>query len=175
MSPGFFFHCPGDSKDLSMFYVSVEMSQALYQRFGSGVDPLVRILHKPSFEKQLALFHQNGACSTYGLGEGFEALIFSVYFSAVISMKNDDVLGLFGVDRAAIIERFTFAIAQALANARFLQSEELMPLQACVIFNVRQSLRLPPCWLFLVECKQAIDRASRYRCVCAVRQIHGHH
>lgn len=124
-----------------MFHVSVEMSQQLYQRFGTAVDPLVRILHKPTFEKKLALFHSNGAGSTHGLGKGFQALIFAIYFGAITSMHADEVVSMFGVGKAVMRGRYMVAVEQALANARFLQSEELMPLQACVLFNVRRSFR----------------------------------
>lgn len=122
-----------------MFHVSVEVSQQLYRRFGTAVDPLIRILHKPTFEKELTLFHRNGARSTHGLNKGFEALIFAIYFGAITSMRADEVVSMFGVDRAVMRKRYMVAVEQALANARFLQSEELMPLQACVLFNVRQS------------------------------------
>lgn len=125
-----------------MFHVSVEISQQLYQRFKIAVDPLIRVLHKPTFEKEIVLFHDQGASSTCGLNKGFEALIFSIYFSAITSMETDEVFGMFGVDRATMRGRYMVAVEQALANARFLQSEELMPLQACIIFNVRPSFPL---------------------------------
>lgn len=123
-----------------MFHLNPDLSQKLYQRYVYAVDPLLRILHKPTFEKQLALFHRQGPHSALVLNKGFEALIFSIYFAAITSMPPDAVFSVFGVDRKTLQGKYMIAVEQALANARFLQSEELMPLQACVIFNVRTPL-----------------------------------
>lgn len=152
-----------------MFHVSVEVSQQLYQRFLTAVDPLIRVLHRPTLEKELALFHSQGASSTHGLNKGFEALIFSIYFAALTSMRSEEVVSMFGVDRVTMRGKYMVAVEQALANSRFLQSEELMPLQACVLFNVRRFL----CYCS-VRCGQATDSASRRRYVCVVRRIRGH-
>lgn len=121
-----------------MFHLCPEVSQHLYHRFVHSVDPLIRILHKPTFERQLALFHRQGPNSTLGLNKGFEAMIFSIYFAAITSMTPDSVLSLFGVDQKTMQGRYMIAVEQSLSNARFFQSEELMPLQAGVLFNVRK-------------------------------------
>lgn len=151
-----------------MFHVSVEVSQQLYRRFETGVDPLIRILHKPTFGKELALFHSQGASSTHGLNKGFEALIFTIYFAAITSMKAEEVVSIFGMDRTTMRGKYMVAVEQALANARFLQSEELMPLQACVLFNVRRFL-----YYQSARYGWATDGAPRGRYVCVVRKIHG--
>lgn len=121
------------STDLSMFHLPVEVSQHLYDTYVQAVDPLVRILHKPTLARQLARFHAVGSESS-GSG-GFEALLFAVYFAAITSMLPARVVEVFGCDKKAMLTRYQVAVEQALSNAKFLQSEELMPLQAFVLFN----------------------------------------
>lgn len=135
----YFFRTSSD--DLSIFHLSVELSQQLYSIYVTSVDPLVRILHKPTFSRQLALFHCQGPGSTLGLNKGFEALVFAIYFAAIMALLPDQVVALFGTSKNAMVQRYQIAVEQALANARFLQSEELMPMQAFVLFNVRLLLQ----------------------------------
>lgn len=67
---------------------------------------------------------------------GFEALVFAVYYSAVISLEPEKVPELFGMDKESLLNRYRTAVENALANAKFLQSEELTTLQAFVLFIV---------------------------------------
>ena len=62
--------------------------------------------------------------------------MFAVYCSTVASLRAEDVLAMFGVEKNALWRRYSCAVEQALANARFLQSEELETLQAFVLFLV---------------------------------------
>jgi hypothetical protein len=92
----------------------------------------VRILHKPTFEAKL----QHLVTGMEAADRPFEALVFAVYYSAVASLRPEDVPGMFGVEKNVLLSRYVYAVEQALANARFLQSEELATLQAFVLFLV---------------------------------------
>ncbi|RPB06877.1 hypothetical protein P167DRAFT_514136, partial [Morchella conica CCBAS932] len=118
--------------DLSIFHLPVALSQHLYDTYVQAVDPLVRVIHKPTCARQLAAFHALGCQSA---SKDFEALLFAIYFAAITSMLPARVVELFGCDKKAMLARYHVAVEQALSNARFLQSEELMPLQALVLFN----------------------------------------
>lgn len=148
------------------------LSQHLYDTYVQAVDPLVRVIHKPTCALQLATFHALGCGSA---SKDFEALLFAIYFAAITSMLPVRVVELFGCDKKAMLARYHVAVEQALSNARFLQSEELMPLQALVLFCVCSiSLIMdcyspPPPFFF-----PTTDGSVFFRRVCVEGKIPGH-
>lgn len=99
-----------------------------------AVDPLVRIVHKPTFEAQFALFMRDR--SSQPPAKGFEALVFAMYFASVASMHPEAVYARYGITKPDLQARYRTATEQALANAGFLQSKRLTTLQALVLFVV---------------------------------------
>ncbi|KAG0134197.1 hypothetical protein HOY82DRAFT_554325 [Tuber indicum] len=123
------------TENLSMFHPTPAESVQLYKRYLVAVDPVTRLLHKPTFEPKLARLQENGPESEdLHADRGFEALLFSIYYAAVNSLRPDKVLQMFGVDKPSLLNRYRVAVEHALANAGFLQSEELTTLQALVLF-----------------------------------------
>jgi len=125
------------TEDLSGFYPTPAESAQLYDIYLVSVDPVVRLLHKPTFELKLTKLQEYGLESAaLHADKGFEALIFSVYYAAVNSLHLDKVPQMFGIDKPSLLNRYRVAVEHALANAGFLQSEELTTLQALVLFIV---------------------------------------
>ncbi|CUS07130.1 unnamed protein product [Tuber aestivum] len=119
------------AEDLSTFYPTPAQAARLYEIFVVSVDPVVRLLHKPTFESKLARLQEHDPLHP---DRGFEALAFSVYYAAVNSLHPDNVQQMFGTDKPYLLNKYRVAVELALANAGFLQSEELMTLQALVLF-----------------------------------------
>lgn len=120
-----------------MFYPTSAESSQLYGIYLVSVDPVVRILHKPTFESKLVKLQEHGPESAaLHADRGFEALVFSVYYAAVNSLHSDKVPQMFGIEKPSLLNRYRVAVEHALANAGFLQSEELTTLQALVLFIV---------------------------------------
>jgi len=125
------------AEDLSGFYPTPAESAQLYDIYLVSVDPVVRLLHKPTFELKLAKLQEEGPESAaLHADKGFEALVFSVYYAAVNSLHLARVPQIFGIDKPNLLNRYRVAVEHALANAGFLQSEELTTLQALVLFIV---------------------------------------
>lgn len=76
----------------------------------------------------------NAAMNVESLDKCSEALMFSMYLAAVISMSPEQCLAELGDDRESAISRFRFATEQALARANLLNSRNINLLQAAVLF-----------------------------------------
>ena len=127
---GFVFGLSSQSVDMLSLHPLPQQIGAYWRAFKENVDPLVKILHVPTFERTIAAAASNLA----GLPRGLEALIFAVYYGAVTSSSSEDCLAQFGEAKPVLLARYRFAIEQALARANFLITEEIIVLQAMVIF-----------------------------------------
>ncbi|KAI5359686.1 hypothetical protein Slin15195_G073160 [Septoria linicola] len=96
------------------------------------VDPLCKILHVPTLEGTIL----TAASHLTNLSRGFECLLFAIYYGATTSLSAEDCLSKLGEEKAVLLTRYRFAIEQALARANFLTTEEIVVLQAFVIFLI---------------------------------------
>jgi hypothetical protein len=106
---------------------------AIYWRFyKENVDPLVKIIHAPSMEPTIL---EAKSCLDK-IHRGLEALLFAVYYGAVTSMWEDECRTFFGEEKSDLLKRYQFGVEQALARADFLQTDEVIVVQAFVIFLI---------------------------------------
>ncbi|CAH0056476.1 unnamed protein product [Clonostachys solani] len=119
----------------------------LWSVFRENVDPLIKILHVPTGEEILRDARKNPSI----LSPGNAALVFAIYYSAVVSMEPDEVRTNFNSEKDDLLKRYRFALEQSLAKADFLNSSELVVLQAFTIFItvVRRFDRSRFCWTLL--------------------------
>lgn len=118
--------------DLSALHPPQARGELLVQTYFDNIDPFVRVLHKPRFTLELGQFQRQNLPNP-GL---FECLLFAVYSMALVSLKTEDTIRLFGEDRPTMVARYRFATEQALARAQFLQSHEILPFQAFLLYIV---------------------------------------
>lgn len=104
----------------------------LWQIYISNVNPLLKISHVPTLQGQIIGAGANPA----KISRPLEALMFSIYFIAVTSMKEEEVQSMFGEDRNVLLSKYHTAAQQALVNAGFMRSTELMVLQAYTLYLV---------------------------------------
>jgi hypothetical protein len=62
--------------------------------------------------------------------------MFSFYLVSICSLREEEAQEMFGVPLSVLICRYRIATRQALVNARFLSTSNLMTLQAFAIFTV---------------------------------------
>ncbi|OBT65017.1 hypothetical protein VE03_05273 [Pseudogymnoascus sp. 23342-1-I1] len=98
--------------------------------FIENVDPLTKVLHVPTMAKAIKEAKENLDC----LSKSIEALLFAIYYSVVTSMSQDEVKSSFGTDKSVLIDRYRFGVEQALARADFLNTSELVIIQAFSLF-----------------------------------------
>ncbi|KAK4628633.1 Bikaverin cluster transcription factor bik5 [Fulvia fulva] len=94
------------------------------------VDPLCKVLHIPTTEATVL----SAASHLSNLSRGFECLLFAIYYGATTSLSAQDCLLKLGEEKSTLLARYRFAIEQALARANFLTTEEIVVLQAFVVF-----------------------------------------
>lgn len=104
----------------------------LWEVFKENVDPVVRILHRPTAR----IILMNAASNLDRVSKPAEALLFSIYFGAVVSLSEDQCLQLLDEPKELLLKKYRFATEQALARANFLNSNSLICLQAFCFFLV---------------------------------------
>lgn len=127
---GFIFGFSSQNVDMLSLHPLPQQIGAYWHAFKENVDPLVKVLHIPTFEHTI----QGAASNLQNLPRGLEALLFTIYYGAVTSLSGDDCEDKFGEAKSVLLARYRFAIEQALARANFLITEEIIVLQALVLF-----------------------------------------
>ncbi|KAI9648686.1 hypothetical protein NHQ30_003325 [Ciborinia camelliae] len=103
-----------------------------WSTFLENVMPLVKLLHVPTMSKVIKEV-QN---SLHTISRSTEALMFSIYFATITSMSNEEVATNFGIEKSILIKRYRFGTEQALARAGFLNTNEIVTVQAFVLFLI---------------------------------------
>ncbi|KIW19358.1 hypothetical protein PV08_03653 [Exophiala spinifera] len=129
---GFLFGYSSIKLDLRELHPSPSQIFILWEVFKENVDPVVRMLHRPTARTIL----MNAASSLDRVSRPAEALLFSIYYGAVVSMTHEQCRQLLDEDKELLLKRYRFATEQALARADFLNSSSLMCLQAFAFFLV---------------------------------------
>lgn len=107
----------------------------LWQTFLNNFNPLVKIFHAPSVQ---SIIYEaiNDLKST---SPPNEALLLSIYLSAVTTMNDQECRRLMCESKQALFAKFSNATQQALANAEFLKCTDLVILQALTLYLVSLS------------------------------------
>lgn len=108
------------------------MSQAmnLFAVFRENVSPLLAMFHMPTLSRT----YWDSIAAIDSLEKNTEALIFSIYYSAIISMSDEECITTLGLTREVATERYRFAVEQAIARADLLNTQSMILLQALVLF-----------------------------------------
>ncbi|OBR09800.1 Fungal specific transcription factor domain-containing protein [Colletotrichum higginsianum IMI 349063] len=127
----------------------------MWQIYQENVEPLLKILHIPTMEKLIRNMRRN----IDELTPGNEALLFSIYYAAITSMEDEEACSKthtpilfveknFGSKKEAMLSQYRFALEQALAKANFLNTSDMVVLQAFVLFLtlVRREDDTRFCW-----------------------------
>lgn len=120
----------------------------LYKTYEQNVAPLLTVVHKTTLRNLIVDSAMNDS-----IDKSNEALVFAVYFAAVISMPPEQCLAELGDDRDTMVSRFRFATEQALARANLLNSRNINLLQAGVL---------------LISCAHKFDHGRFVWTMCSV-------
>ncbi|KAI1812166.1 fungal-specific transcription factor domain-containing protein [Poronia punctata] len=82
--------------------------------------------------RKIARRPRNGGTAQFT--PAYEALMFSIYYAAITSMEDDDVLSNFGSTKGELNLKYRLGLEQALARADFLNVPDLVLIQAFAIF-----------------------------------------
>ncbi|KAJ5805377.1 uncharacterized protein N7503_002979 [Penicillium pulvis] len=123
--------------------------------FLANVDPIVRIVHRPSLARRFDAFvhshyslendHTPVMTGTDGSTtfppnnmDVFEPLAMSIFYAAVNTMKDTDTITVFGTDKSYLLNRYRTGTEVLLKRQKFMTSRVFEVLQAFVIFLTAQ-------------------------------------
>lgn len=115
---------------LHTYHPSLSQAVNLFAIFIENVSPQVHLFHAPT----LSRVYWDSIASLDSLDKNVEALLFAIYYSAVISAEDGEITNLLGMTRVAALDRYRFAVEQAMARADLLNTQSMMLLQAVVLF-----------------------------------------
>lgn len=137
---GFIFGYSSDRYSLQELHPPPEQISYLWQVYLSSVDPLLKVSHVPTTHEQILRAEDD----LENVPRAIESLMFSIYFASVTSMSNEQCVEMLGEERSILVDKYWFATEQALARAGFLNTTEIVVLQAFVLFLVRPTFIIPP-------------------------------
>ncbi|KAJ5114847.1 hypothetical protein NUU61_000606 [Penicillium alfredii] len=121
---------PGSRKGLAELHPNPLHIFKLWQTFLENVNPLTKIVHAPSLQQRI--LEAMGNLPT--ISRELEALMFSIYCIALVSMQADDVEKAFGEGKRALLSRCRRGAQLAFRNASILRTSRLMVLQAFMLY-----------------------------------------
>ncbi|KIW94101.1 uncharacterized protein Z519_05417 [Cladophialophora bantiana CBS 173.52] len=121
-----------------------QLINQLWQIFIRNVNPLTKVVHVPSLQCAI----EKATNSIEHIPRGFEALMFAIYTTAILSLTQDECKQILGETRAILLPRYVAATKAALSRARFMSSTSLVVLQALVlhILSIRDSYEPRAVW-----------------------------
>ncbi|KAB8304877.1 hypothetical protein EYC80_004208 [Monilinia laxa] len=148
----FIFDSKVTSSNISISYPSTECRDVLFGFYFRNVHPLITIMHKPTsflmVQSNSELFDQNTGRHKF---KSLEATTFSMYFAAVTSMTNEECLEHLDEEREVLVARYKTATEIALQESDFLNSVEIVTLQALILYIavMRSHDRSRTTWTFI--------------------------
>ncbi|KAK9330883.1 fungal-specific transcription factor domain-containing protein [Lipomyces starkeyi] len=117
----------------------------MWQTFIDNVNPLVKLLHAPTVQQLIV--EASGRLDK--LSGSTEALMFAIYHSSVVSLRDEDCESMMGESRSVLLARYSTATQQALINAGVLRTANLMVLQALTLYllSIRQHYDPDSLWI----------------------------
>lgn len=122
------------SDSVSLLHLHPEPVQIfkLWQKFLDNVDPLVKLCHVPTVQQQILQATGN----LESVPTPVEALMFSIYSIAVVSLENDECYSITGESKRTLLHRYRLGVEHALINAEFIKSSDLNVLRAFILYLV---------------------------------------
>ena len=129
---GFMFGLSSQNVDMLSLHPPKEHIAKYWDIYKKNVDPLVKIIHVPTMTSKIL----DAAQHLDDIPKGMEALLFAVYYSATTSLWAEECRTTLGESKEDLLARYRFGVEQGLARADFLQTDEIIVLQAFVIFLI---------------------------------------
>ncbi|KAM0335445.1 hypothetical protein ACHAQA_000491 [Verticillium albo-atrum] len=140
---------PGDTGSSTPQHPSQTHIKYLSQTYFANVDPVIKILHRPTAASELNRFADS--LDVKSIGNDTAALFFAMYYAAVTSLSHEECLIYLAEERSSIIQRYQFNLERALHRADYLSSTKLKTLQAFTIYVavIRSHGASKPSWALL--------------------------
>ena len=101
---------------------------------------IFKVVYRPTIVKQLTRL----SATEEHCGAAIAAQLFAIYYAAVVTLTPQECLDFFYVRKGDLLDRYRLATENFLTRADFLNTNELITLQAFVIYLVCDSTLLHP-------------------------------
>lgn len=111
---------------------TIKHSEYLVGAFFEKVDPFIKILHRPTFDKELAQYHRQ----SHYFQNKFGVLVCSIHAVALTVLRSDIVVAIFGEAKDVLLGRYQREVEKALARVGILQTRNVETYQGllyCVV------------------------------------------
>ncbi|KAL8819178.1 MAG: hypothetical protein Q9223_002331 [Gallowayella weberi] len=157
---GFIFNFNTPKIDLRCLHPNPIHIESMCTIYLHNVDPISRILHKPTLRKFISGAKDH--LDTMPGGNKMQALMFAMYFAAITSLTPEECMASFREEKHQLLARYRYGTEQALVQADILNSMEMVTLQAFASlspFNTEMRRRL---WwqIIILDGRAAEDRGS---------------
>ena len=132
---GMLFGDVGPRKTLVDFLPTKDVSDLLTRKYHENVHFVARVFHWPSFQLQYENFWHNVLAGVEPPASQ-QAVVMAVLFSAVASMPEDELIGIFGGNKRAILSNFQKGTEFGLSKAQFLRTTKVETMQAFVAYLI---------------------------------------
>ncbi|PYI07361.1 hypothetical protein BO78DRAFT_443250 [Aspergillus sclerotiicarbonarius CBS 121057] len=102
----------------------------LWQWYLDSVDPVLKIFHTPTVQKDVMHMVRHGTSPDLAT----ECLLFAIYYAAVISMPSSTCQDELGDDKHTLLKRYRTGVEHTLAQLDITTTTNLTVLQAATIF-----------------------------------------
>lgn len=126
------FNASGQERGEESLHPALARRLLSFQIFKENVHPLISVLHLPSIGPVILDAMRN----IDGISPELEAVLFVVYFSAVSSLPSRSCEEQFGGKQAVLQRRYRRASENAFAKARLMETDNILVLQAFLIYLV---------------------------------------
>ncbi|KAL2270776.1 hypothetical protein VTJ83DRAFT_147 [Remersonia thermophila] len=130
--PAFIFGYRSASVDLRPLHPLPSQIPFIWQVYQENVDPVLKVVHVPSMTHNIKRLIHN----LDDLTPSMEALMFAIYYAAITSLDEEEVKLNFNAEKADLVQKYRFAIEQALAKAEILTNPNFTVAQAFLLFLV---------------------------------------
>ncbi|KAL6701634.1 fungal-specific transcription factor [Trichoderma pleuroticola] len=104
----------------------------LWQTYLDVVDPLIKIFHVPSIQRQVMSISQGRKIPDAATG----CLLFAIYYSTVIAISAAECRQELHEERPVLLQQFRNGVEQSLRGINFWSSQNITALQAFVLYLI---------------------------------------
>ncbi|WPH04088.1 c6 transcription factor [Acrodontium crateriforme] len=112
----------------------------LWQTYLVNVDPLLKVTHTPTLQPRII----DAATDIVNVTPALEALMFSIYTMALLSLDDEECLALLGSQKQDLLDRYAFGCQQALFKCGYLRSNDRDCLVALHLLLVSRKSKTDP-------------------------------
>ncbi|OTB16740.1 hypothetical protein K445DRAFT_317031 [Daldinia sp. EC12] len=117
--------------DIREFHPPPSHISFLVNVFYQNINILTQVVHMPTLNKMVQSLLDRGPSI---LSPANEALMFAIYYAAVTSMEEEDVIANLGASKSELNLKYRLGLEHALAKADFLNVPDIVLVQAFAIF-----------------------------------------